>query len=233
MIPDPASIFGRHEFIVRRVHSLLGLVPVGAFLVVHLATNVTILDGPETFQARVDQIHSLGPLTLWFVEWACIFLPILLHGLVGLAIVARGKRNVLYYPYLENFRYTLQRWTGAVAFVFIIWHVFHTRGWFENEWWMANVTRPLGGGTFDAHRAAATAVAALQTARWIVAAYAVGTLASVYHLANGVWTMGITWGVWTSPRAQRWATGLCALLGLGLAVLGAAALVGMEITPVH
>jgi succinate dehydrogenase / fumarate reductase cytochrome b subunit len=233
MIPDPASIFGRHEFIVRRVHSLLGLVPVGAFLIVHLATNVTILDGPATFQARVDQIHSLGPLTLLFVEWAFIFLPILLHGLVGLAIVARGHRNVLYYPYLGNIRYTLQRWTGVIALVFIVWHVFHTRGWFENEWWMAHVTRPLGGGTFDAHRAAATAVAAVQAARWIAAAYALGTLASVYHLANGLWTMGITWGLWTSPHAQRWASGACLLAGLGLAGLGLAALLGLEITSLH
>ena len=24
--------------------------------------------------------------------------------------------------------------------------------------------------------------------------YAIGVLASVYHLANGLWTMGITWG---------------------------------------
>jgi succinate dehydrogenase / fumarate reductase cytochrome b subunit len=232
MIPDLASIFGRHEFIVRRVHSLLGLIPVGTFLMLHLATNVTILDGPQTFQARVDQIHSLGPSTLLGVEWGFIFLPILFHGLVGLAIVARGHRNVLQYRYLENFRYTLQRWTGVIAFVFIIWHVFHTRGWFQNEWWMEHVTRPLGGGTFKAEHAAGTAAAAIQAVRWIAAAYVVGTLAAVYHLANGIWTMGITWGVWTSPHAQRWATGVCALAGLAMAVLGLAALVGLEITPV-
>jgi succinate dehydrogenase / fumarate reductase, cytochrome b subunit len=232
MMPDLASIFGRHEFIVRRVHSLLGLIPVGAFLMVHVATNVTILDGPKTFQARVDQIHSLGPSTLLGVEWGFIFLPILFHGLVGLAIVARGHRNVWHYPHAENFRYTLQRWSGVIAFVFIIWHVFHTRGWFLSEWWMEHVTRPLGGGTFDAEHAAATAAAAIQAVRWIAVAYAVGTLASVYHLANGVWTMGITWGLWTSPRAQRWATWVCALGGVAMALVGMAALVGLEITPV-
>ncbi|MGD0899765.1 MAG: succinate dehydrogenase cytochrome b558 subunit [Thermoguttaceae bacterium] len=231
MIPDPASLFGRHEFIVRRVHSLLGLIPVGMFLIIHLATNVTILDGPKTFQARVDQIHSLGPSTLLMVEWGFIFLPILLHGVVGLAIVARGHRNLLNYPYAGNFRYTIQRWSGVIAFVFIVWHVFHTRGWFLNEWWMANVTQRLGGGTFKADDAARTTVAALQAARWIAVAYAVGTVASVYHLANGVWTMGITWGLWTSPHAQRWATGLCAVVGMALLVVGLAALVGLEIMP--
>ena len=60
-MPDIASVFGRHEFVIRRLHSLTGLVPVGAFLFVHFVTNVSILDGPATFQMRVDQIHSLGP----------------------------------------------------------------------------------------------------------------------------------------------------------------------------
>ena len=64
-MPDIAHVFGRHEFVVRRLHSLIGLIPVGAFLFVHFVTNVSILDGPATFQMRVDQIHSLGPITLF------------------------------------------------------------------------------------------------------------------------------------------------------------------------
>jgi len=57
--------------------------------------------------------------------------------------------------------------------------------------------------------------------------YAVGVLACVFHLANGLWTMGITWGVWTSPRAQAWALKLCAVIGLGLAAVSMSALYGM------
>ena len=29
--------------------------------------------------------------------------------------------------------------------------------------------------------------------------YLVGVLCCVYHLANGLWTAGITWGLWISP----------------------------------
>jgi succinate dehydrogenase / fumarate reductase cytochrome b subunit len=230
--PDIASVFGRHEFVIRRLHSLIGLIPVGAFLFVHFVTNVSILDGPATFQMRVDQIHSLGPMTLFVVEWSCILLPILLHGLIGLIIVARGKRNLLNYPYVGNFRYTFQRWSGVVAFAFIVWHVFDTRGWFLGAWWTAHVTHPLGGGTFDVARAAATAAGTIQASGIVAAAYLIGVLACVYHFANGLWTMGITWGVWTSPSAQRWATTLCAAAGLGLAAMGLAALLGMEATPI-
>jgi hypothetical protein len=50
----------------------------------------------------------------------------------------------------------LQRYSGVIAFAFILWHVSH-RGWLNFSWWMEHVTRPLGGGTFDAARAAATA----------------------------------------------------------------------------
>jgi len=223
---DIASVFGRHEFLIRRLHSLTGLVPVGVFLVVHLLTNMGILD--NSYQQRVDLIHSMGERTLEVTEWTCIFLPILFHGIIGTIIVARGKRNLSYYPYPENYRYTLQRWTGVIAFAFIFWHVFQTRGWINNsQWWLEHVTRNLGGGLFDAkHADYSSAYAVQQAAPWAVAAYAIGILASVYHLANGLWTMGITWGVWTGPRAQRWATVCCAAFGLALAGAGLAALYG-------
>jgi succinate dehydrogenase / fumarate reductase cytochrome b subunit len=222
---------GRYEFLLRRLHSLLGLVPVGAFLFIHLATNVSILDGPETYQARVTQIHSLGPMTLWTVEWLFIFLPILFHGLIGSLIVLRGKRNVHLYPYRENFRYTLERATGVITFAFILWHVFQTRGWFQSEWWVAHVTHPLGGGEFDAAQAAVTSAAAIQHSTAVLVFYVIGLLCSTYHLANGTWTAGITWGVWTTPHAQRWANYPCAALGLGLLVMGLSALAGMRVVP--
>jgi succinate dehydrogenase / fumarate reductase, cytochrome b subunit len=222
-----ASIFGRNEFFIRRLHSLLGLMPVGGYLAFHLATNAAIIDGPETYQRRADQIHAVGPTTLFFLEWFVVFLPMIFHGLVGLVIVTRGKRNVWYYPYRENLRYTLQRWMGVIAFLFIAYHVFHMRGWFEIPWWQEHVTRPLGGGKFESASAALTAGAAIQASRWIVAVYALGTLAAVYHLANGVWTFGITWGAWTSQRAQNRANLPCLILGIALVVIGLGALLGM------
>jgi len=223
-----ASIFGQNEFVIRRIHSLLGIIPVGAFLAVHLATNFSILDGVKTFQERIDQIHSIGPITLLGVEWLFILLPILLHGLIGLIIVTRGKRNVLAYPYRENFRYTLERLTGVIAFLFILWHVFHTRGWLPTEWWMTHVTRPLGGGTFDAANAAATAALTIQTSPIVAVLYLVGILAAVYHFSNGLWTAGITWGLWTTPNAQRWANVPAILVALGLLTMGLGALFGLE-----
>ncbi len=218
--------FGQYEFILRRLHSLLGLIPVGGFLVFHLLTNGSILDGLVTFQDRVSVIHRLGRSTLFLLEWPFIFLPILFHGIIGLAIISRGKRNVRAYPYLGNIRYTLQRGTGVVAFAFVLCHVFHMHGWLRWDWWVQSVAEPLGGSRFHPDDAF-PAAEAIRASTWIPLLYAVGILASVYHLANGLWTMGITWGLWTGPRAQRWANVPCAAFGVFLAVVGLGALYGM------
>ena len=222
-----APSLGQHEFLLRRLHSLAGLIPIGGYLAFHLLTNFAIVDGVDVYQRRADQIHELGVTTVVLVlEWPIIFLPILFHAILGLLIVCRGKRNVAHYPYAGNIRYTLQRWTGVIAFAFILGHVFHMHGWFKFPWWVQHVVRPLGGGRFDpAH--AITAAQAIQASVWIQALYAIGVLAAVYHFANGLWTMGITWGVWTSARAQRWANVPCAAIGIFLAVVGLSSLVGM------
>ena len=113
-----------------------------------------------------------------------------------------------------------------IAFAFILWHVFQMHGWFRFSWWTEWVTGPLGGAKFDPENVA-TAAELIQGSTRVLVLYAVGLLASVYHLANGLWTMGITWGVWTSPDAQKWANVPCALFGIMLAVVGLGSLVGM------
>jgi succinate dehydrogenase / fumarate reductase cytochrome b subunit len=93
-------------------------------------------------------------------------------------------------------------------------------------WWAEHVAAPMGGSKFDP-KDVATAPRAIQASWWIVVFYGVGTLACAYHLANGLWTMGITWGLLAGPNSQRWANVPCAALGLFLAVVGMAALVSM------
>jgi succinate dehydrogenase / fumarate reductase cytochrome b subunit len=220
-----SSFWGRHEFLIRRLHSLTGLVPVGAYMVVHLLTNATVLDSPNKFQQQVYLIHSLGAV-LPVVEWTFIFLPIIFHGVVGLFITAEMLPNNAAYNYTSNFRYTMQRVTGLIAFAFIAWHVFHMHGWIHAEWWRERVLGPLGGGYFYPYNAASSARQALNNPLAVVL-YGVGVLACVYHLANGIWTAGITWGVWTTPQAMRRAVVGCAVFGVVLAAVSMGALVGM------
>ena len=224
--PSSPSFLARHEFLIRRLHSLSGLIPVGAYMCIHLLTNASVLESAASFQVKVYMIHSLGKL-LPLVEWTFIFIPILFHAVIGVVIIQGGLPNSSSYPLQKNIRYTLQRASGMVAFAFILWHVFHMHGWIHASWWIDGVAKPMAGAQFKPYNAASTAGLALQS--WLVAAlYAVGVVACVYHLANGIWTMGITWGVWTSAAAQRRADKVCAAFGVLLAVVGLSALFGMR-----
>ena len=222
----------RHEFLIRRLHSLTGLVPVGAYMTVHLLVNASLVNGPATFQTNVNQIHALGK-ALPVVEWLFIFLPLIFHAVIGVWIIRTGKPNHENYRYVNNWRYTLQRWTGVVAIVFIFFHVFHLHGWFHGDWWLSRVAEPLGMAQFRAYNAASTLAIALSGFVWPVF-YLLGIVASVFHFANGIWTMGITWGVWVSAQAQRRATYVCAAFGgLLLAVGLSALLAAVRLDPVQ
>jgi succinate dehydrogenase / fumarate reductase cytochrome b subunit len=112
-----------------------------------------------------------------------------------------------------------------IAFVFIVYHVFHMHGWFHFDWWKTGVAEPLGGAQFRAYNAASSLGAAMN-GFVMPLLYAVGVLSCVFHLANGIWTMGITWGLWVSPAGQRRADLACIAFGIGLAVLSLVALFG-------
>jgi succinate dehydrogenase / fumarate reductase cytochrome b subunit len=104
-----------------------------------------------------------------------------------------------------------------IAFAFIVWHVMQLH-------WLGT---PFGGGKFDPHHASSSAAAALQP--MIVAIlYAIGILSTVFHFANGLWTLGITWGLWTSPAAMRRASWISVAVGVLLGGAGLGALAGMR-----
>jgi len=216
----PRSFFARHQFLIYRLFSLSGLIPVGAFVIVHLLTNASVLGGAGSFQSRVDMIHSLGPLLIP-VEFAFIFLPMMFHAAVGFAIITGGLPNVGSYPYVGNVRYTLQRATGMIAFAFILWHVIQLH-------WLG---APIGGGRFDPHHATSSAAAAIAPLG-VSLLYAIGVLSAVFHLSNGLWTLGITWGLWTSPAAMQRANIISIGLGVLLAAAGLGAIGGLRSTDI-
>ncbi len=216
-LPEVAgsSFIGRHQFLIYRLFSLTGLM-VGGYVLVHLATNASVLMGPRMFQEQVNRIHSLGPL-LPIVEWTFIFIPILFHAIVGLGIAFGCMPNVAQYQYGSNIRFTLQRFTGMIIAFFILFHVLQ----------LHHLGKFVGGGKFDPHHATSSAAVAIDSLP-VQILYAVGTLCAVFHFANGIWTFGITWGIWTSDAAQRRAGYVCTAFGILLALVGMGALYGIS-----
>ena len=216
--------YARHEFFLRRLaldHRSLSGRRIHADA---LDDQREPAQRPSTFQKNLYQIHSLESL-LPIVEWLFILLPILFHGILGVVIIRSGQANTSMYPFAANIRYTLQRATGIIAFAFIVWHVFHMHGWFHFD--------ALGRARFGTF--VWSPLQALQrridvghamSNGLVLALYAVGVMSCVYHFANGLWTMGITWGLWTSVGAQRRALQLCGGFGVALAILAVGVLYG-------
>jgi succinate dehydrogenase / fumarate reductase cytochrome b subunit len=190
------TLGGHRHFLLRRLHSLTGIV-FGGYLVVHLLVNATIAQFShehDVYQMQVDKIHSL-PI-LWAIEWAFIYLPILFHTVYGIWITFTAQPNPTQYPYGKNIFYTLQRTSAIIIVLFMIFHVFSLKyGWFG-----ANLAFDPLHASASVHRHM-TATGASWFLIYFV--YPLGILASCYHLANGFWTAAITWGLTISAGSQR------------------------------
>lgn len=237
------SFLDRHYFLIRRLHSLSGIFPVGAFLFPHLTANSSIVwgrvvggthasaealhaaglapdGGIEHFQNDVDFIHSLPALPL--IEFGVLFLPILFHAVVGVWFAKSSSVNVDRYRYQANWRYALQRLTGYLGILFIFMHVMSLRfGWTFFGLMPA----------FDADRAASSVAIHFQQGAWglvLAGLYLVFVLSLVFHFANGLWTAAITWGLTVSAPAQRRWGYVCTAVGILLSGAAIAAVVGFS-----
>ena len=179
----------RRRFILRRLHSLTGIVPIGAYLIFHIMlANASVLGGRERFDAAVEAIALLPPPILLALEVFAIYLPLLFHSLYG--FVRLGEADLsspLRFDWLGSYLYVLQRITGVIAFFFIGWHVYTTR-W---QYYFA-----------DAHIDYAM-MSGIMSNPVSFTIFLIGTAASVFHFTNGIWTFAITWGITVGRRAQR------------------------------
>jgi succinate dehydrogenase / fumarate reductase cytochrome b subunit len=187
-------------FYIKRLHSLLGIIPIGAFLLEHFFSNSFAFKGGESFNKLVESFQSLPLLPI--IEIGFIGLPILFHAVLGLVIFYAGKSNFLDYGYYRNWMYFLQRITGVVALIFIVLHV----------WEMRLRTAPGGQPISFADM---QQIFASPSARWF---YIIGILTAAFHLTNGVCTACMTWGITVSRRSQRIAAvaGWCAFAVMGV-----------------
>jgi succinate dehydrogenase / fumarate reductase, cytochrome b subunit len=197
-------------FILRKLHQLSGIVPLGAFLLEHFYTNSKALTGAKEFDTAVAELQSI-PYIL-FIEIGLIFIPLIYHAVYGMFITFEARPNNLAYPYPRNWFYTIQRTTGVILFFFILFHVLNFRfGLIPglNEKSVAHYPNQA----FDIVRAEF-----LNT--WIFAIYVVGITSTVWHFANGIWLFLVDWGITIGARAQRLTGYACIAIGVVLLVVG-------------
>src|SRR5262249_6763915 len=111
------------SYLLRKLHSLSGIIPVGAFLAEHFWSNSAVLVSPGKYDSVSQELQTI-PFRP-FVELAVIVLPILFHGGYGVYIWLSGQSNVSRDPWVANWMYTMLRYTGLASFVFIGWHFYN------------------------------------------------------------------------------------------------------------
>lgn len=226
------SFLEKNHLLLRRLHSLSGVIPIGAFLCIHLLANSSIVWGRWTnkegtahggvaeFVHDVQFIQNLP--FLYLIELFGLWLPIAFHAGLGIVYALSGKSNLTSYAYQGTVRYTLQRWTGYLGVIFIFLHISSLRwGWtyggllpaFDPDW-AASSTAEHFQGQSGLHAFVVTVF------------YLVSVTGLAFHFANGLWTAAITWGLTVTTQAQkRWGY-ICIVLGAGLILLGIVATIG-------
>lgn len=193
------------SFVLRRLHSLTGIIPVGAFLFEHiLISNSTAITGPEAYARQVSFLANL-PL-VFFLELFGIWIPIAYHALYGFYIWYRGEGNTGEYPWSGNWMYTAQRWTGAITFIYIVWHTY--------------TMRFTGTDLHDNPMASFGKVAAEVRNPWLMTFYIVGLIAASWHFAYGIWLFSAKWGIVSGDKAQKRLLNLCLAFFALLSVVG-------------
>jgi len=203
------------SFLLRRLHSLTGIVPIGLFLLEHFISNAEAFKGAEAYGKQVAFLNSL-PFVVG-LELFGIWIPILYHAVYGTLIWYRGDTNVSDYPWTGNWLYTAQRWTGIIALIYMAQHTYYLR--FTG---VHLPTHPM--------QAFAKVQGEFQNP-WMIAFYALGIVAASWHFCYGLWLFAAKWGITTGEKARRRFGYVCLLLALGLVSIGAVSVYGFLKAP--
>jgi succinate dehydrogenase / fumarate reductase cytochrome b subunit len=200
-----------NSFLWRRLHSLSGIFPIGVFLLEHFFSNAfaTNANGPAAYTKEVEFLTGLPFLVA--IEILFIYIPIAYHAFYGIYIWWRGDSNNAEYPFIGNWMYASQRWTGIITLVYIAYHSATMR-------WMGVHIPGNPGAAFPKVQEQ------LFGHPWIVAFYVVGIVAASWHFAYGVWLFAAKWGFTPGPKARKRFGAVCIALGLGLTGMGVASL---------
>ncbi len=199
-------------FLMRKLHQLTGIVPLGLFFFGHMFTNSKSMSGSKVFNDAVADIHHIPYLL--FVEIFGIFLPLVFHSVYGIFISIEARANNVNYNYGRNWFYIFQRATGIFLFVFILFHLLNLR--FGAIPGLASYGDPVAG---NADRAFAIVAAEFKNVG-ILIFYILGVTATAWHLAYGFFLFAVDWGIIIGEKAQKYALYASVFLAVTLSAVG-------------
>lgn len=209
----------------KRIHSFVGIVPLGIYVILHLARNMSSVAGPAAFDHAIASTWAKPINYVWTV--LLVYLPLVYHAAYGIHLTITGEKTSFFkYPNFQNLRFLFQRLSALGLLGFLFAHIFLTRMHVSMGWLQSADVNPGGQVTYDYFATHMT-----DWSKGTAIVYALGILATAYHLANGVATFCISWGITTGAKAQRRAEYVALVFGLLLLAMGYAAVVGFFLHP--
>jgi succinate dehydrogenase / fumarate reductase cytochrome b subunit len=183
--------------------SLLAVVPLGLWTLNHLWNNLSAFKGAAAWQADVTEYpHPMA----FFVSSLVALLPLGLHTVWGVARLFSSRPNVVRYHYFANVRYVVQRLSAIGLLLFLGAHL-----------WLAMLHPRLTTGCPEPF----ADIAHEMHHHWpTLVVYVLGVLGIAYHLANGLGTFAMGWGIVSSRHALRKLDRLVWLVFLTLLAMG-------------
>jgi succinate dehydrogenase / fumarate reductase cytochrome b subunit len=176
-------------------------------MVVQVWTHAKVVVDPAAYDAALESALTMAVTPAWL---AVVAVPLAYHAVYGVWLALRPDYNVRSYPLGSNWLYTFQRMTGILVLAFVVLHLVVV--WLP----LARHDVPEDG----VHDWLAGQLSATHfEIPWLGFAYLLGVAACAFHLAVGLWTAAIRWGLTVSRRARRHSGIAVLLLGcLGFAL---------------
>jgi succinate dehydrogenase / fumarate reductase cytochrome b subunit len=190
---------------LKRLHSLTGVVPLGFFLLEHIAVNATALAGPGAFRRAVETLDRTPILPV--LEIALIALPLAFHSVIGV-LLATELNEAGRLDFADR-RVAIQRVTGILLLPYLIYHV-----------WATRLSPEVLKGGADLIAIMGKQVASVPG----FAFHAVGVSLAAYHFGHGLRSFAVRWGLARDAAAERAVERLGLALSIVLGVAGVASL---------
>lgn len=176
----------RVGFLRARLGSLLAVLPLGLWTILHLWHNLAAFRGGEAWSEAVTAYpHPVAQILTMVVVLA----PLVIHSVWGFSRILVARPNNLSYPYYANLKYALQRLSAVGVALFLGAHL-----------WLAMIQPRLVEGHAETF-ADISHEMHFHTPTLIV--YLLGTLGTAFHLANGLDSFAMGWGIVASQRALK------------------------------
>lgn len=185
---EPVAMSFEQSFLTRRLGSILAVLPLGVWTVIHLWDNLAVFSGSQAWQTEVTGYHHpYGELAISII----VLLPLLFHTVWGIGRLVSSRPNNTRYGWFDNLRYMLQRLAAIGVLFFIGAHL-----------WLAFLHPHFVQGHAEAFDDIARE---MRYNGPTLPVYLLGTLGVAYHLGNGIASIGMGWGITTSVAGmKRW-----------------------------